>query len=47
VAHAHGGNVHATPRPDGGLVIHVRIPALADDNRITAADRNPSRTSAV
>jgi signal transduction histidine kinase len=47
VAHAHGGNVHATPRPDGGLVIHVRIPALATDNRITTADRNPTRMSAA
>jgi signal transduction histidine kinase len=27
VAHAHGGDVHAIPRRDGGLTIHVRIPA--------------------
>ena len=26
VAHAHHGEVHARPRPDGGLSIHVRIP---------------------
>jgi signal transduction histidine kinase len=45
VAHAHGGDVHATPRPDGGLTVHVRLPALATDNRITAPNRNPSRTS--
>ncbi len=47
VAHAHGGDVHATPRPDGGLTIHVRIPALAADNRINSPDRNPTRTSAA
>ncbi|HEY3008409.1 MAG TPA: HAMP domain-containing sensor histidine kinase [Micromonosporaceae bacterium] len=27
VAHAHGGDVHATPRPDGGLIVRVRLPA--------------------
>jgi signal transduction histidine kinase len=26
VAHAHHGDVHAKPRPGGGLTIHVRIP---------------------
>ncbi len=26
VSHAHGGDVHATPRPDGGLAVHVRMP---------------------
>jgi signal transduction histidine kinase len=26
VAHAHHGEVHAHPRPDGGLRVHVRIP---------------------
>ncbi|CAM4171941.1 HAMP domain-containing sensor histidine kinase [Kibdelosporangium persicum] len=29
VAHAHDGHVHAHPRPDGGLTIHVRIPAAS------------------
>src|SRR6266702_3903330 len=47
VAHAHGGDVHAVPRRDGGLTIHVRIPALATDNRIKSPDRNPTRTSAA
>jgi signal transduction histidine kinase len=47
VAHAHGGDVHATPRPDGGLTIHVRLPALATDSRITFPDRTPTRTSAA
>ncbi len=47
VAHAHGGDVHATPRPDGGLTIHVRIPALAADNRINSPDWNRLRTSAA
>jgi signal transduction histidine kinase len=27
VAHAHGGDVHATPRQDGGLTVRVRLPA--------------------
>jgi hypothetical protein len=27
VAHAHGGDVHATPREGGGLRVHVRLPA--------------------
>ena len=27
VAHAHGGDVNATPRDDGGLSVHVRLPA--------------------
>lgn len=26
VAHAHGGDVHASPREDGGLTVRVRIP---------------------
>lgn len=26
VAHAHGGDVHASPRQDGGLTVRVRIP---------------------
>jgi signal transduction histidine kinase len=48
VAHAHGGDVHAIPRGDGGLTIHVRIPALTTDNRIdNFPDRNPTRTSAA
>jgi signal transduction histidine kinase len=47
VAHAHGGDVHAIPRRDGGLTIHVRIPALATDNRINAPDRTPTGTSAA
>jgi len=45
VAHAHGGDVHATPRPDGGLTIHVRIPALAKGNRINSLDRNRLHTT--
>jgi signal transduction histidine kinase len=47
VAHAHGGDVHAVARRDGGLTIHVRIPALTTDNRINSPDRNPTRTSAA
>jgi signal transduction histidine kinase len=27
VAHAHGGDVHASPREDGGLTVRVRFPA--------------------
>jgi signal transduction histidine kinase len=30
VAHAHGGNVHATPREAGGLTVQVRIPAAPE-----------------
>jgi len=47
VAHAHGGDVHAVPRRDGGLIIHVRIPALITDNRFNSPDRTPTRTSAA
>jgi signal transduction histidine kinase len=47
VAHAHGGDVHAVPRRDGGLTIHVRIPALATDKRISSPDQSPTRTSAT
>jgi signal transduction histidine kinase len=46
VAQAHGGDVHAVPRRDGGLTVHVRIPALATNNRTNSPDRNPTRTSA-
>jgi signal transduction histidine kinase len=31
VAHAHHGEVHATPRPDGGLTIQVLIPIRAEE----------------
>ncbi len=30
VAHAHGGDVHAAPRKDGGLTVEVRIPAAPE-----------------
>ena len=30
VAHAHGGDVHASPREDGGLTVGVRIPAVSE-----------------
>jgi signal transduction histidine kinase len=30
VAHAHGGDVHASPREDGGLSVRVRIPAAPE-----------------
>jgi signal transduction histidine kinase len=42
VAGAHGGVVHAEARPDGGLVIHVRLPAHtageAENSSSTAPD---------
>jgi signal transduction histidine kinase len=47
VAHAHGGDVHATPRRDGGLTMQVRLPALTTDNRINAPDQTSTRTSAA
>jgi len=31
VAHAHGGEVQATPRQDGGLTVRVRLPATPTD----------------
>jgi signal transduction histidine kinase len=46
VAHAHGGDVHATPRSHGGLTIQVWLPALAADRRSRIADRDPTSTSA-
>ncbi|MGH3808743.1 MAG: sensor histidine kinase [Pseudonocardiaceae bacterium] len=30
VAHAHGGDVRASPREDGGLTVRVRIPAVSE-----------------
>jgi signal transduction histidine kinase len=45
VAHAHGGNVHAQPRDDGGLTVRVRLPAApptaarATERRSTDAHR--------
>ncbi len=47
VARAHGGDVHAIPRPDGGLTIHVRLPALATEERTNSPDRTPTRTFAA
>ena len=32
VAHAHNGEVQATPREDGGLVVRVRIPLAPEDS---------------
>lgn len=32
VTHAHNGDVQATPRAGGGLIVRVRIPALVDDD---------------
>jgi signal transduction histidine kinase len=36
VAHAHGGEVQATARDGGGLVVRVRIPAATDPELLTA-----------
>jgi signal transduction histidine kinase len=43
VAHAHGGDVHASPREGGGLIVQVRMPALVDDSPVEAGskDRTP------
>jgi signal transduction histidine kinase len=35
VAHAHGGDVHASPRDDGGLTVRVRLPAAPDSSTPT------------
>jgi signal transduction histidine kinase len=32
VAHAHGGEVDATPRQDGGLTVRVRLPATPQES---------------
>ena len=37
VAHAHGGEVHASPRDEGGLTVHVRLPAAPEKSRPVSA----------
>jgi signal transduction histidine kinase len=37
VAHAHGGDVHASPREDGGLTVQVRIPAVSEKSKRNSA----------
>ena len=37
VAHAHGGDVHATPRQDGGLTVRVRLPAAPKQSSSNSA----------
>jgi signal transduction histidine kinase len=37
LAHAHGGDVHAAARPDGGLTVRVRMPALEDAGAVAQA----------
>jgi signal transduction histidine kinase len=39
VAHAHSGDVHASPREAGGLTIRVRMPALVDDSPVEARSK--------
>ena len=43
VAKAHGGRAEARARPDGGLEVHIRLPAAADEShrRPVLADRRP------
>jgi signal transduction histidine kinase len=38
VAHAHGGDVHASPREGGGLRVQVRLPAAPENPYRTAQD---------
>ncbi|MDQ3653836.1 MAG: ATP-binding protein, partial [Chloroflexota bacterium] len=33
VTHAHGGDLHASPREDGGLTVRVRIPAVSEKSK--------------
>jgi signal transduction histidine kinase len=40
VAQAHGGEVHATPRDDGGLTVRVRIPAARNQSAPTMDERS-------
>jgi signal transduction histidine kinase len=35
VAHAHGGDVYAIPRPGGGLIVRVRIPGVDSERTST------------
>src|SRR5215207_3999807 len=44
VTHAHGGDLHATTRPDGGLTIQVRIPAVVDAPPEARSEPAPTRT---
>jgi len=37
VTHAHGGDVHASPREDGGLTVRVRIPAVSEKSKRNSA----------
>jgi signal transduction histidine kinase len=37
VAHAHGGEVQASAREDGGLTVRVRIPAVSDKSKRNSA----------
>jgi signal transduction histidine kinase len=37
VAHAHGGDVHASPRADGGLTVRVRLPAVSEQSKRNGA----------
>jgi len=40
VAQAHGGEVHATPRDDGGLTVRARMPAARSQSPRTADERS-------
>src|SRR6266540_3420280 len=40
VAQAHGGEVHATPRDDGGLTVRARMPAARSQSARTADERS-------
>jgi len=40
VAQAHGGEVHAMPRDDGGLTVRVRMPAARSQSARTADERS-------
>ncbi len=40
VAQAHGGEVHATPRDDGGLTVRARMPAARSPSARTADERS-------
>ena len=37
VAHAHGGDINASPREDGGLTVRVRLPAAPEQSIPTSA----------
>jgi signal transduction histidine kinase len=47
VAHAHGGEVEASPRQDGGLTVQMRLPAVAEHPPQASTTPNASPASST